>query len=78
MYCGIIDLVSIESVHRKVIQKRRKQSGQRWSMEGAQNMLNLRLVKSNHKLEKVIALTKQNLKRLLKRSRNLECNQPIS
>lgn len=55
MGCGIIGSGAIESAHRKVIQKRMKQSGQRWSMEGAQNMLNLRVAKCNHKWEKVIA-----------------------
>lgn len=33
---------AIESAHRTVIQKRMKLSGQRWSMDGAKNMLNLR------------------------------------
>lgn len=58
MGCGIIGSGAIESAHRKVIQKRMKQSGQRWSMEGAQNMLNLRVINSNHQWEKVVALTK--------------------
>ena len=33
----------IESAHREVIQKRMKQSGQRWSRQGAQQMANLRV-----------------------------------
>ena len=33
---------AIEAAHRNVIQKRMKLSGQRWSMKGAENMLNLR------------------------------------
>ena len=33
---------AIESAHRTVIQKRLKQAGQRWSIQGAENMLNLR------------------------------------
>ena len=33
---------AIESAHRTVIQKRLKQAGQRWSIQGAKNMLNLR------------------------------------
>ena len=31
---------AIESAHRTIVQKRMKQSGQRWSNKGAQNMLN--------------------------------------
>jgi hypothetical protein len=56
--CGIIGSGAIESAHRKVIQKRMKQSGQRWGKEGAQNMLNLRVIKCNHQWEKIVALTK--------------------
>ncbi|MFK7949909.1 MAG: hypothetical protein AB8G11_20130 [Saprospiraceae bacterium] len=33
---------AIESAHRTVIQKRLKLAGQRWSIQGAKNMLNLR------------------------------------
>jgi hypothetical protein len=62
MGCGIIGSGAIESAHRKVIQKRMKQSGQRWSKKGAQNMLNLRVVKCNHQWERVIALTKTEFK----------------
>ncbi len=57
--CGIIGSGAIESAHRKVIQKRMKQSGQRWSKEGAQNMLNLRVMKCNQQWEKIVALTKK-------------------
>ena len=60
--CGIIGSGAIESAHRKVIQKRMKQSGQRWSKEGAQNMLNLRVINCNHQWEKIIALTKREFK----------------
>lgn len=35
--CGIIGSGAIESAHRTVIQKRRKQSGQRWGKVEAQN-----------------------------------------
>ncbi|MEE9373912.1 MAG: hypothetical protein V3V00_12750, partial [Saprospiraceae bacterium] len=35
---------AIESAHKTVIQRRMKLSGQRWSMKGAKNMLNLRCV----------------------------------
>lgn len=34
---------AIESAHRTVVQKRCKRSGQRWSMQGAQRVLNLRV-----------------------------------
>jgi len=34
---------AIESAHRTVVQKRCKRSGQRWSMPGAQRVLNLRV-----------------------------------
>lgn len=61
--CGIIGSGAIESAHRKVIQKRMKQAGQRWSKEGAQNMLNLRVVKCNHQWEKIITLTKTEFKK---------------
>lgn len=56
--CGIIGSGAIESAHRKVIQKRMKQSGQRWSKQGAQNMLNLRVIKCNQQWNKIVALTK--------------------
>lgn len=40
---------AIESAHRTVIQKRLKLAGQRWSIQGAKNMINLRtLNKSGH------------------------------
>lgn len=32
----------IEATHRNVTQKRLKLSGQRWSIDGAQNIINLR------------------------------------
>jgi len=37
--CGIIGSGAIESAHRTLIQKRMKQSGQRWSSRGAQTCL---------------------------------------
>lgn len=51
---------AIEAAHRTVIQSRMKKSGQRWSLQGAQNMLNLRTVfMSNQweKIENLISLT---------------------
>ena len=56
--CGIIGSGAIESAHRTVVQKRMKQSGQRWSIRGAQNMLNLRVIRKNLQWNKIIELTK--------------------
>lgn len=52
--CGIIGSGAIESAHRTIIQKRLKQSGQRWSFKGAQNVLNLRVIKGSGQWNKVI------------------------
>lgn len=60
--CGIIGSGAIESAHRTLVQKRMKQSGQRWSIAGAQHMLNLRVVRKNNDWNKVIELTKRTLK----------------
>ena len=49
---GIIGSGYIESAHRTLIQCRYKQSGQVWSMDGIQNMLNLRTVYQNRDLTK--------------------------
>jgi hypothetical protein len=59
---GIIGSGAIESAHRTVVQKRMKLSGQRWSGNGAQNMLNLRVTSMNGRWDKIIALTKCNFK----------------
>jgi hypothetical protein len=58
--CGIIGSGAIESAHRTVVQKRMKQSGQRWSWKGAQHMLNLRVVRKNNDWNKIVELTKVN------------------
>lgn len=60
--CGIIGSGAIESAHRTVVQKRMKQSGQRWSYKGAQHMLNLRVVRKNNDWSKIIELTKRKIK----------------
>jgi hypothetical protein len=52
--CGIIGSGAIESAHRTIIQKRMKQSGQRWGFKGAQNVLNLRVIKGSGQWNKVI------------------------
>jgi len=46
----------IESAHRTVIQKRLKVSGQRWTIPGAQKILNLRIAHKNNNWQKVIQL----------------------
>ena len=51
--CGIIGSGAIESAHRTVIQKRTKQSGQRWSTKGTTNMLRLRVISINKQWAKV-------------------------
>jgi hypothetical protein len=56
---GIIGSGAIESAHRTVVQKRMKQSGQRWSRRGAQNMLHLRVTKKNNQWSKIVELTKK-------------------
>ena len=53
---GIIGSGTIESAHRTMVQKRLKLSGQRWTIRGAQNMLNLRAIDMSHKWDKVIEL----------------------
>jgi hypothetical protein len=55
---GLIGSGAIESAHRTVVQKRMKQSGQRWSLKGAQNMLNLRVLSMNGQWGKVVQLIK--------------------
>lgn len=62
MGCGIIGSGAIESAHRTVIQKRMKLSGQRWSTQGAQNMLNLRVMNKNHQWSKIIEISKYGFK----------------
>jgi hypothetical protein len=60
--CGIIGSGAIESAHRTVIQKRMKLSGQRWSRQGAQNMLNLRVINKNQQWSKIIEMSKYGFK----------------
>ena len=56
---GLIGSGAIESAHRTVVQKRMKQSRQRWSNKGAQNMLNLRVLTMNEQWYKVVQLIKR-------------------
>lgn len=59
---GIIGSGAIESAHRTVVQKRMKLSGQRWSVQGAQHMLNIRVTYMNERWDNVIKLVKTNFK----------------
>jgi hypothetical protein len=46
----------IESAHRNVIQQRMKLSGQRWTMKGAQQIVNLRVERKSNNWKKVLEL----------------------
>ena len=59
---GIIGSGAIESAHRTVVQKRLKLFGQRWSKQGAQHMLNLRVTHMNGQWKKVVNLVKTEFK----------------
>lgn len=50
---------AIEAAHRTLVQCRLKQSGQRWSIRGAQNMLNLRVTYMSNQWAKVVNLIQQ-------------------
>ncbi|MCP4178366.1 MAG: hypothetical protein GY756_11420 [bacterium] len=45
---------AIEASHREVIQKRLKLSGQRWTMKGAQQIANLRVVRKSNRWESIL------------------------
>ena len=49
---------AIESAHRNVVQQRLKLSGQRWSIKGAQQIVNLRACKKSNQWNNVIQLIK--------------------
>ena len=49
---------AIESAHRNVVQQRLKLSGQRWSIKGAQQILNLRACKKSNQSNLVTQLIK--------------------
>ena len=49
----------IESAHRFVLQKRMKQSGQKWTKKGGQAVANLRVVYLNNQWDRVINLIKR-------------------
>lgn len=49
---------AIESAHRNVVQQRLKLSGQRWSMNGAQQIVNLRAYKKSNRWAEVVDIIK--------------------
>ena len=49
---------AIESAHRNVVQQRLKLSGQRWSIKGAQQIVNLRAYKKSNLWSDVVSLIK--------------------
>jgi hypothetical protein len=53
---GIISSGAIEATHRNLIQERLKLSGQRWTIPGAQNVLNLRCLNLSDHWGKVVSL----------------------
>jgi hypothetical protein len=55
----IIGSGAIESAHRNVIQQRLKLSGQRWSIQGAQRIANLRAYKKSNRWKTVIQQIKK-------------------
>jgi hypothetical protein len=55
----LIGLGPIESAHRTVIQHRLKRSGQRWTLGGSQQVLNLRTARLSNRWEKVVELVKK-------------------
>lgn len=55
---GIIGSGAIEAAHRTVIQKRLKLSGQRWSIKGAQNMIQVRATKLSGNWDHIVDLIK--------------------
>ncbi|MFO8143134.1 MAG: ISLre2 family transposase, partial [Dehalococcoidales bacterium] len=50
---------AIESAQRNVVQKRMKQSGQRWTIKGAQQIVNLRVYHQSNKWEYVTEIIKK-------------------
>jgi hypothetical protein len=49
---------AIESAHRNVVQQRLKLSGQRWSMKGAQQIVNLRAYKKSNRWSDLVNIIK--------------------
>ena len=49
---------AIESAHRNIIQQRLKLSGQRWSIGGAQQIMNLRAFYKSNRWNEVVDIVK--------------------
>lgn len=49
---------AIESAHRTVVQKRLKQSGQRWTIDGAQKIVDLRVIHASKQWHRVVDIIK--------------------
>jgi len=49
---------AIEAAHRNIIQKRLKLSGQRWTIKGAQQIINLRVYDKSKRWDKVVDIIK--------------------
>lgn len=47
---------AIEVAHRDMIQKRLKLSGQSWTIQGAQQVLNIRVCEKSNQWEKLLSL----------------------
>jgi hypothetical protein len=58
---GIIGSGAIEAANRTVIQKRMKLSGQRWSIKGAQNIMQLRVTNLSGKWSRIVDFIKEPL-----------------
>jgi hypothetical protein len=61
MGAGIIGSGAIEAANRTVIQKRMKLSGQRWSIKGAQHVMQLRATKLSGKWGRIVDFIKEPL-----------------
>jgi hypothetical protein len=53
---GLIGSGAVEAAHRNLIHKRMKLSGQRWTIHGAQHLLDLRCAKMSGQWDKVVQL----------------------
>ena len=49
---------AMESANKEVIQKRMKLSGQRWTLKGAQQVVNLRIKLKNNEWDKLVSQIK--------------------
>ena len=50
---------AIESAHRTVLQRRMKLSGQRWSINGLENMIKLRTIKMSGYWDKIVSIIRK-------------------